>query len=53
MYFAMVGIPKVLSHSEDFQYHDSYFLVIHIDPYNDEAAGTIGSFAALTGSYLQ
>ena len=33
VYFAMVGIPNVMSPPEDFQYHDSYFVVIHIDPY--------------------
>ncbi|MBD0384822.1 hypothetical protein [Paenibacillus sedimenti] len=34
VYFAIVSIPNdVLKPPEDFQYHDSYFFVIHIDPY--------------------
>ncbi|MGO4271607.1 hypothetical protein AB4Z22_17465, partial [Paenibacillus sp. TAF58] len=36
VYFAIVAIfnlGNVQGPSEDFQYHDSYFIVIHIDPY--------------------
>lgn len=36
VYLAIVGISNigyVLGPPEDFQYHDSYFVVIHIDPY--------------------
>ncbi|CAH1197095.1 hypothetical protein PAECIP111891_01061 [Paenibacillus allorhizoplanae] len=36
MYLAIIGITNigdVSGNPEDFQYHDSYFVVIHIDPY--------------------
>ncbi|NRF95714.1 hypothetical protein HQN89_33335 [Paenibacillus frigoriresistens] len=36
VFFAVVGIANiddVLGPPEDFQYHDSYFVVVHIDPY--------------------
>lgn len=36
VYLVIVGISNigdVLGPPKDFQYHDSYFVVIHIDPY--------------------
>lgn len=36
VYFAIVAITNfgnVHGPQEDFQYHDSYFVVIHLDPY--------------------